>query len=215
MRKKAIIFDFDGTLGDTNQLVIDSWQFAYRTFKGREEDVAKIIQSFGEPLIDTIKKEFPDRNPDEVAAAYRGFQLERYQAAVQLFPAMGELVARLHQAGLRLALATSRYRRTTMIALDKFNLTRYFDAIVTCEDTKSHKPNPEPVLRSLELLGEGPQDAIMIGDSILDIRCAHQAGVDAGLVGWSLTVKPEDLQGEDQVQLFMEKPEDLLTYLNI
>ena len=76
-------------------------------------------------------------------------------------------------------------------------MERYFDTIVTCDDTDKHKPDPEPVNIALERLGSRPEEAVMIGDSIFDILCAKGAGVKSVLVSWALAVSDEDQTGEN------------------
>ena len=98
---------------------------------------------------------------------------------------------------------------STMAGLRKFGLEDDFDAIVTADDTTKHKPDPEPVLITLEKLGAKPEEALMIGDSMFDIKCAHNAGVKAVLVGWAEAVSEEDLNGPDRPEYFIEKAEDL------
>jgi pyrophosphatase PpaX len=68
--------------------------------------------------------------------------------------------------------------------LELLDIKQYFKVIVTADDTGEHKPNPAPVLKALELLGAEPEEALMVGDSVFDIQCAHNAGVAAALVNW-------------------------------
>ena len=74
--KKYILFDFDGTLVNTNDVILASWQHTYRHYLGHEMPVDHITSCFGEPLLLTMEREFPGVDPQESADVYRQFQLE-------------------------------------------------------------------------------------------------------------------------------------------
>lgn len=213
MAFNTILFDFDGTLADTNGLVIESWQHVYRILTGEEADERHIKATFGEPLAVSMEKCFPDTPVDEAIRIYRGHQKDIYEEMIEPFPGMVDLIKALKERGLKVAVTTSRMRNTTMIGLNKFGVTEYLDDIITCDDCTRHKPDPEPVLISLKRLKAEPAEALMVGDSMFDIKCAHNAGVKAVLVGWAEAVTEEDLNSPDAPEYFIEKAEDLLQLL--
>ena len=98
---------------------------------------------------------------------------------------MKELFAELRAKGYKLGMVTSRLRQTTSQGLEKYEINEYFDVVVTADDTKKHKPDPEPVYIALKKLGSAPQSSIMLGDTMYDILCAKNAGVKSVLVSWS------------------------------
>lgn len=209
----TILFDFDGTLANTNGLVIESWQHVYRTLTGAEADEAALKATFGEPLAVSMEKYFPDTPVDEAIRIYRDHQEDIYEKMIEPFPGMVDLMKELKQRGLKVAVTTSRMRNTTMIGLNKFGVSQYLDDIITCDDCSKHKPDPEPVLITLDRLNAAAENALMVGDSMFDIKCAHNAGVKAVLVGWAEAVTEADLQGPDAPEYFIEKAEDLLQLL--
>lgn len=210
MAFNTILFDFDGTLANTNGLVIESWQHVYRVLTGAEADEQDLKATFGEPLAISMEKYFPDTPVDEAISIYRGHQEDIYEEMIQPFPGMVDLIKGLKDRSVKVAVTTSRMRNTTMIGLNKFGVTEYLDAVITCDDTSKHKPDPEPVLITLDRLNAKPEEALMVGDSMFDIKCAHNAGVKAVLVGWAEAVTEEDLSGPDAPEYFIEKAEDLL-----
>ncbi|MBR3786814.1 MAG: HAD-IA family hydrolase [Firmicutes bacterium] len=207
----TVLFDFDGTIMDTNNVILMSWQHTFRTLENREEDESKLTATFGEPLEYTLERFFPDAPVEESIEIYRSYQRKNFSDLIALFPGMKELVIECKARGYKTGLVTSRLKRTAMEGLEKFDLTKYFDVIITPEDTDKHKPDPEPVNIALEKLGSQPENAVMLGDTLFDIQCSHNAGIGAVLVSWSLALAGktyEDL-GEDAPDHIIEKPEEL------
>lgn len=213
MAIKTILFDFDGTVANTNRLIIDSWQHVFRTVHGKEADEADIKATFGEPLGVSMVKNFPDMNPEDAIDMYRSHQKDIYEEMIEPFPGMAELLRGLKEKGYQVGIVTSRLRNSTMIGLRKFGLAETADCIVTCEDTDKHKPDPEPALIALEKLSAKAEETLMVGDSMFDIKCAHNAGIKAVMVGWAEAITETDLTGPDRPEYCIEKAEDLYDIL--
>ncbi|MDR1245496.1 MAG: HAD-IA family hydrolase [Clostridiales Family XIII bacterium] len=214
MSVNTILFDFDGTVMDTNRVIINSWQHTFRTLTGAERPVEDIIATFGEVLYDTMAKFFPDVPVNEAAEIYRSYHRNNFGPMISVFPGVRELIKELKARGYTLAVVTSRLPSTTMEGLEKYGLSDYFDLVVTCEDCSKFKPDPEPVLIALEKLGKKPEEALMVGDTLYDIRCARSAGVKSVLVAWAVAVSEEDRNGADGPDYFIEKADGLLEILS-
>ena len=122
------------------------------------------------------------------------------------------MVAKVKEMGYKTGLATSRVQKTTMQGLEKFDIKKYFDVIVTVEDVTKHKPDPESVLVTLDKLGSKPENTVMMGDTRFDILCARNAGVTSILVGWSEALagkKIEDFAPGEAPDYIIQKPEEL------
>ena len=187
----TILFDFDGTIMDTNQVIIDSWQETFRKLENREEDLDVILATFGEPLEGTMRGFFPDIPLEESLPIYRDYQRDNFLSSIHLFPGIRELLDELLQRQVKLALVTSRLKFTTDQALEKYDLGKYFGYVVTADDVTRHKPDPQSIEIALEKIGSVPERSVMIGDSKYDIMCAHNAGVRSVLVAWSMTLAKE------------------------
>ncbi|MDD2504438.1 MAG: HAD-IA family hydrolase [Clostridia bacterium] len=209
----TVLFDFDGTIMDTNRVILQSWQHTFRTFEGRERAEEEIYSTFGEPLYITMKKVLPNIPVEEATDVYRSYNYGKFTDLISIFPGMLELLKKLKSSGYKIGLVTSRLAHTTKIGLEKFDIEQYFDAIITCEDCNSFKPDPEPVNLALERLGSMPEESIMIGDSMFDILCAKNAGVKSALVGWALAVNEDEKTDENSPDHIILKPEDLLDIL--
>lgn len=184
MKYKYILFDLDGTLIDTNRLIIDSFKHTYKTHLGLDVSEEDILKYFGEPLIVTLRR-YSDEQADEMFKTYIAFNETRHDSSVSLCGDIKGLLEALKKMGCTLAVVTSKRRKIAVQGLELFDIKKYFDVIVTLEDTEQHKPNPAPVIKALELLKAKPEEALMVGDSTYDIHCAHGAGVKAVLVKWS------------------------------
>ncbi|HVI42752.1 MAG TPA: HAD-IA family hydrolase, partial [Anaerovoracaceae bacterium] len=192
---------------------LQSWQHTFRTVEGKERPEEDIIGTFGEPLYVTMEKLLPQIPVEEGVSIYRSFHYSKFTDLINVFPGILELLEELKARGYKTGIVTSRLSATTEIGLKKYDMAKYFDAIVTCDDTDKHKPDPEPVYIALERLGSKPEESIMIGDSMFDILCAKNAGVKAVLVSWALAVSEEDQTGENAPDYIIEKAEDLLGIL--
>ncbi len=210
----TVLFDFDGTIMDTNEVILQSWQHTFKTVEGKERPVEDILGTFGEPLYVTIEKMLPQITAEVGAEIYRSFHYEHFIDLISIFPGIIELMEELKKRGCKIGLVTSRLRHTTEIGLRKYDLEKYFDTIVTCDDTEKFKPDPEPALVALEKLGSRSEESIMVGDSMFDILCGKGAGVKTVLVGWALAISEEERTGVNAPDYTIEKAEDLLDILD-
>ena len=227
MRKKYIIFDFDGTLANTNDIITASWQATLERYLGHRLTVREIEATFGEVLADSIGKLIPGAPVDEVVAFYRAYQDSHQQDyAVYVFAGVRELLEQLRMRGCVIGVGTSRTEYSFRNYMKKLGIEDLVDAAVTMNDVTSHKPDPETIdavlLRMLVHeneaydINDGIPDhvrdaALMVGDTKYDIGCANNAGVDSVLVGWSHYVDEEAMLADGFEPTYrMETPEQLL-----
>lgn len=210
MKFYAVIFDYDGTLADTNKLIISSWQHTYMTFTGKEQDEEVLKATFGEPIALSMENAFPGVPLEKSLDVYRTHQDHIYKDMIEPFDGMTDLVKTLKERGYKTGILTSRLKLSTMAGLEKFGLLPYLDGIVTCEDCAKCKPDPAPMRAVLEKLGVRPEEALMVGDTVFDIRCAHNAGVEAALVGWAFALSDPPEDGPDKPEYIINKAEELL-----
>ncbi len=212
----TVLFDFDGTVMNTNDVIMMSWQHTFRTLEGREEDPEVLLKTFGEPLEITMKKFFPDIPTDEAIEVYRSFHRDNFGELISLFPGMKELIQEVKARGYKVGLVTSRLLNTTMQGLEKYGIKQYFDAVITADDTTKHKPDPEPVNIVLEKLGSVPEHTIMLGDTLFDLLCARNAKVKSVLVSWSLALggKTKEDLGDAAPDYIIDDPKELLEIIS-
>jgi len=194
----TILFDYDGTLMDTDEIIISAWQYTYKKMTGGELAKETILRDFGEALRDTMSKYFSGEDLEEAIELHRVFQTETYLEKIRMFPGTLELVRTLKERGYKVAVVTSRRQPTTIMGLEKFGLMDTFGCIVTADDTVKHKPDPDPVLFALDKLNSRPEETIMVGDTVMDMGCGKAAGVHTVLATWAqaaqfqtMTVAPD------------------------
>jgi pyrophosphatase PpaX len=181
----AVLFDFDGTLVDTTEMIHQSMKHATSSVLGREDIPREtLLANVGRPLprqMELIDAE----NAELLLEAYRSHHEQHHDTLIGEFPGVEESLARLGSAGIKVAVVTSKRRLSVEMALKNFpGLRNVVDRFVTLEDTTEHKPNPEPLLRALELLGVSKERAAYVGDSPFDVEAAKAAGLASVAVSW-------------------------------
>jgi pyrophosphatase PpaX len=183
---KAALFDFDGTLVDTTEMIYLGMRHAASTVLGRDDIPREtLLANVGQPL--PRQMELIDAEKAELLLeAYRHHHEENHDALIQEFPQVAVTLSRLRSAGIKVAVVTSKRRASVEMALKNFpDLRNVVDRFVTMEDTNEHKPHPEPLWRGLELLGGIPkEEAAYVGDSPFDVEAAKAAGVTSVAVSW-------------------------------
>ncbi|KEQ22070.1 pyrophosphatase PpaX [Paenibacillus tyrfis] len=183
---QTVLFDLDGTIVDTNELIIQSF---LHTFEGiTKEPVTRehIVPNMGRPLIEQMVFFSGREQVDDLVQKYRAFNIAHHDELVREFPYVRETVAKLHAAGVKLGVVTSKIRQTTEMGLKLTGLYDYFGTIVTVDDVENPKPDPEGIHKAIRELGGDLSSALMVGDSHYDIEAAHNAGIPSVAVAWSL-----------------------------
>lgn len=193
---KNILFDIDGTITDTEYTIIKSFQALLLQEKGlsvKDEDLYYIL---GIPGEDGMRRFADDENDlNDLLEKWR-ILIAQYSNYSTVFDGMEELLSNLNKVNLNLGIITSKTHQELKNDFERFNLNKYFDVFVTASDTKKHKPNPDPILKALDLLDAKPDNSIYIGDSIYDMRCAHGANLPFALATWGAKNNPEFEQAE-------------------
>lgn len=205
---KALLFDLDGTLLDTNELIYNSF---YRTFKDNlniELGKAEIADFFGRPLGEPFRKHAKEEDVERLVAYYRKYNEDLHDNMCHAFEGVKEVLEALKEKGIKLAIVTSKRAELAIRGMKIAGIYDYMDVIITPESTKLHKPNGEPALKACSELGVSPSEAIMVGDSIYDIYCGKNAGCKT--CGVNYTFIDLEVLKESNPDYFIDKPIDLL-----
>ncbi|EQB87482.1 pyrophosphatase PpaX [Clostridium punense] len=203
---KGIFFDLDGTLINTNKLIVSSFQYVFKENLNLMVEEQEIVQYFGEPLSYTMAKYTKDR-VEELVQKYVEYSLSIHDEYTEGFEGVEEGLSYLKEKGYKLAIVTSKRRSTALRGLRLFDLEKYFDVIISPEDTEKHKPCGEPVLKACEVLDLSPEEVLMVGDSHNDILCGRNAGTKTCLVKY--TALPLEKLLEHKPDYVIESIEDI------
>jgi HAD superfamily hydrolase (TIGR01509 family) len=185
----GFIFDIDGTLTSTNQLIFDSFNFIAKKYLKRTFSDEEIISLFG-PTEDIILKEWCGEKYQEARMNYYKFYSDHHGIA-GLYEGIKEILHHLKSKGYPIGIFTGKGRDASMITLKKLGIDHYFDLIVTGDDVENHKPSPEGILMFVNHFKLDPERVLMIGDSVSDVKASREAGIKIASVLWDSYGKEE------------------------
>ncbi len=192
---RHLVFDIDGTLLNTAGIHLTSLERALRRLWGEKRPLPDLGFSFGIPGLRTMELlNFPDAK-----AAYEVW-VKEYSACskemgIELFDGMREILEKLQHTKASLGIITSKTREEYEDDFNQRGLGGCFTCAVTASDTPRGKPFPDPMLEYLKRTGADPEDVLFFGDSVYDMDCAREAGVDHALVLWG-SLNPEGIEAD-------------------
>jgi len=177
---RLAIFDFDGTLADTQELILETNREVMRRMHAPVRDDATIASTIGLPLKEGILTMYPDLPRETLPVwenTYRAvFDIFKERFVPTLFPKVKETLAALHDRGLVLTVASSRRSDSLNAFLGNLGIAPYFSYVLGADNVTKAKPDPEPVLKTLRDLSIPASEAIVVGDMPVDIRMGLGAG---------------------------------------
>lgn len=192
MKFKGLIFDIDGTLTSTNELIFASFNFITKKYLGKTYTPDEIVNLFG-PTEDQILLEICGENYEKAKQDYYEFYSANHHMA-DLYPGINALLSDLKERNLLLSIYTGKGRKAAVITLKKLEIFDYFDLIITGDDVTEHKPSAEGINKFLEKFNLAKNEVLMIGDSPADIKASKAAGVKIASVLWDSYAKDKVLK---------------------
>ncbi len=210
MQLSTFLFDLDGTLIDSIDLILRSYRHTMQVHRSGDpippDDVW--MKGLGTPLRVQFRHWTEDpAEIDAMVATYREYNLSHHDALVKPYEGVVEEVVKMNRDGRRLGLVTSKFVGGARRGLKLVGLEQAFEIIVGADSVTHPKPHPEPVLKALELLDAEAQRTVFIGDSRHDLACGRAAGVKTAAVLWG----PFDRQHLEDLgpDFWLEKPAEL------
>lgn len=182
MEYKHIIFDLDGTLIDTEHAVLKTWQFTLKEYHYEYslEELHPVLGITTPKALEYLKVSVDENYQEKWMKNYGEFCRE-----ADFFTGTKEMLRELADRGYQLGIVSSRCRQEYNAYFGGFHLEDLFDRILLADDTKRHKPDPEPICKYAEWEGVPVSACIYVGDMPTDIACANSAGAASGLAAWN------------------------------
>lgn len=209
---KYLLFDLDGTILDTNEIIIKAFEHTLKFHLDYDLKRDEIIKVFGEPLIKQMKYFHPDL-ADEMCKTYRKYYCQHSLELTHPFPQVKEALEKLKLLNIPMGVITNKHRQIAIESLKECELWPYFQFVIGGDELENSKPHPEPVLKGMEYLNAHPEETLMIGDSPLDLEAAHRAGIKAALVDWNIF--PNERFAKIQPDYYLSTMTDLFQILQI
>ena len=196
---KLYLFDLDGTLIDSDQMLIETFHELYAKYRPNFKPADDYIRQFSGPQItETLRKEFPDEDQKLMMEEYRNRSRKYYDQYVRLFPKAYELMEKLHQNGIPFAIITNKHRYATKYTYELLDLEKFDIFSVCADDVVNLKPAPDGIYKAMEHFGVNKkEDVIYIGDCYTDYLSASNAGVNFGYITWS----PRPITGKIKIDV--------------
>jgi pyrophosphatase PpaX len=183
MRFPVVLFDLDGTVIDSGTIILASMRHAAKQVLGAEPPDEELMAAVGGPGLEAQMHALAPDRVDELVSVYRAHNEPLHEGLV-CCAGIEELLVRLKDEGRRLGIVTAKRRKTVDLAFDQIPLAHLFETVVGGDETKRHKPDPEPLLLALERLGASPDETAYVGDAPFDVKAAKAAGVFSVAVTW-------------------------------
>lgn len=183
---KAILFDFDGTLVDSEPITLLEFINLMKNYHYSIPTNEQLRSLRGIPVDTIIKKLLPHISDEKIKEMYefKNKNADRFMQKIKLFPHVKKVITQLKNQ-YKLAIVTSRRRRGLDMLLQQHNVKHLFEVCVAKEDVVNHKPHPEGILKAIHLLGINKEHAIYVGDAETDVMTASAAGISCVMISKS------------------------------
>jgi len=210
---QTVLFDLDGTLIDSVQLILESYRHTLAAHGLPPLSDDEWLRGVGTPLSAQFAPWQDDQGTMEaMIATYREYNLANHDRMVREFPGVVETVRGVRARGLKTGLVTSKARQGALRGLRLVGLDDAMDVLVCADEVHNPKPHPEPVEKAVRLLRADPANTVYIGDSIHDLRSGRAAGVRSAAVLWGPFTRAHLAPAEPD--FWLEHPKDLLSLLD-
>ncbi|MDO7788327.1 HAD family hydrolase [Desulforamulus aquiferis] len=211
MKINTVLFDLDGTLIDSLPLIRRTYQRVFNELN--IPWVNEVMNSVGLPLVQIAKEYAGEERHKEFFKLYQQYYAIEHDVMTQVFPGTVEMLSTLKAQGYRLGLVTSKSRSVAIRSAQYVGIDNFMEVVVGAEDVTRHKPQPEPLLKALDLMNLPADTAAYVGDSPFDIMAAKGAGVMAVGVTWGMSDRLQIMHHEPNV--ILEEWDDLIKLLGL
>lgn len=212
---KGLLFDLDGTLLDTYDIVLCSMQYTLNEVAGLGLTDAQLMAGVGTPLADQMLG-FAQGNKEQAEEwleIYREHNVAVHDARIAAFADTRAALERFRAAGLAMGVVTSKRHGLAVHGLEMSGIAEFFPVVIGPDDWPEHKPEPGPVRRGAELLGLDPAACLYVGDSPFDMQAGNGAGCTTVAALWGMF--PREVLAQENPALELESLTELADYLGV
>ncbi len=211
---RAVLFDLDGTLIDSTDAIVDSYNHTFDTIGVARPGRQVIIDTIGHPLQNQFSM-MTSHDVDECIRIYRAHYTEHSPAKTTLLPGAAETLETFRERGLHQGFATSKKREAAEMLLEHLDVLHYMETRIGPADVAQPKPHPEALEKAMSALGITPAETVFVGDMHFDILAGQAAGVTTlGVAtGYASRESLEALQPDGVFDTLLEVRDAVLTHL--
>ena len=214
---KGVLFDFDGTLANTIDLIVATFEHTCDTALGFRPARQRIVDTIGLPLGDALEL-LSDIHEEErileLRQIYGAFNAANHDIMIKPIPGVTELLPKLKERGIKLAVVTSKKAYMLERGMQCLGMLSYIDITVSVLDTERGKPAPDPMLLACERLGLAPGECLCVGDSPFDLQSGNAAGCVTVAVEYT-QLNWQNLLEQGKPDYTIAHPIDLLKLIDI
>lgn len=206
---KTVLFDVDGTIIDTEFVMIKSLQKTLLEELNLNVPDENLEYILGIPGKKAIERYASSEEAIDTLHSIWADNVKLYTHHAKLFPNLEQTLVKLKDNGIQLGIVTSKTDEEMKNEFDHFGLNDFFDVSVTASDTEKHKPNAEPILYALRKFNSLAEESVYVGDSIYDMQSSQSAGAKFALAKWGAKENPLFSSAD----ITLESPLEILSHL--
>jgi pyrophosphatase PpaX len=191
-RCACVIFDLDGTLTRTNELIFATFNHVAQKYVGKQFTPDEIVKLFGPPEEFAIEHIVGTEHVSAAMEDFYQFYEMQHARMAEAYDGIQDILEFLRSRGIRLAVFTGKGTRSAEITLQQIGLRKYFDLVVTGNDVENHKPSADGIRKVMETFRLKSDEVLMVGDAVADVKASREASVRIAAAVW-------DSYGRDQV----------------
>jgi phosphoglycolate phosphatase len=206
MDSKIVIFDMDGTLQDSSVTIANAINHVRGRLSLEPMPISEIISGINDPSINPAEYFYETEHFEPIHEEwFSEYYSANHERELRLYPGIEELLKRLRDRGVMLAVATNAYRRSTIESLKHLGIYGYFDLIVCYDDVERGKPAPDMLLAILHSAGVSASQALFVGDGVKDRMASEAAGVEFVKAGWGYDGYEDALGSVDELADYIDE----------
>ena len=205
---KVMLFDMDGTLANTDPMIVETFNILCDKYKnGKRLPEEEIYYFSGPPIRETLLKVFPEYDQDFMLNEFHKTSRALYGSHIFPYPNERETLLKLKERGVKLGVVTNKMHELTILALNIIHLEDLFDVVIGFDDVKKGKPDKEGMIKAINFFKENKKNTLYVGDNVVDLESAYNAGIDCALVSWGPRVLPKDIKPTFYIKSFEDLKE--------